>query len=407
MASEIRVNRIVNTAGIGTAVTFDSPIRVNQIGSASSTAPISFTSDVAVTTLNGGPISGARNRLNNADMRIDQRNAGAAISLNNNGAFSVDRWLVAAQGGAGTGTASVQRVVDAPPGFVYSLRYTVTNAKTPAASDAFYIYQPIEGQNIQDFAYGTSSAKTVTLSFWVKSSLSGIFSGFLRTQTAVPVYRSYVFNYTINSPNVWEYKTITILGDNGMIPALDNTGGMGVLFDMGSGSTAQTSILNSWQSGNFYKSTGSVSLISTNSATFQVTGVQLELGSTASAFETRLFNQELDLCQRYYEKSYNIDVVPGSVADAGAWESVSINVVDFYDYGRLTFKTRKRTTPVLSLWSTNGIAGQWRNLSANVNQGNSGANNISETGAHLFCTNSAMTGNNAFRTQWVASAELA
>jgi hypothetical protein len=237
----------------------------------------------------------------NSAMEIDQRNAGSSVTLNNAGAFTVDRWQAAAVGGSGTGTATAQRVVDAPSGFTYSLKYTVTNAKTPSSGDQFYIYQPLEGQNITDFAYGTASAKTVALSFQVKSSLTGTFSARLRSYNG-STSRSYVFNYTINSANTWQYVTITAPGDAGQVPSTDNTLGYDVLFDLGSGSTYQTSTLNAWQTGNYYRSTTSTNLIATNGATFYLTGVQLEIGTTATPFERRSYGAELSLCQRYCQK---------------------------------------------------------------------------------------------------------
>jgi hypothetical protein len=293
MASELRVNQITSQTGLGT-VTLGS-------GGVSFSGTPTF-NDVTLSSINGNAISGTRNRIINGSMEIDQRNAGASVTLNNSGGYTVDRWACSAEGGSGTGTATVQRVADAPVGFSSSLKYTVTNAKTPASTNAFYIYQSIEGQNIIDFAFGTASAKTVTLSFWVKCSLTGTFSGFIRTQIPAITYRSYIFNYTINSANTWEYKTVTAPGDTEAVPNLNNGLGIGILFDMGTGSTYQTSTLNTWQTGNFYRSTSSTSLISTNGATFQLTGVQLELGSVATPFERRSIGQELALCQRYFHR---------------------------------------------------------------------------------------------------------
>jgi hypothetical protein len=134
--------------------------------------------------------------------------------------------------------------------------------------------------------------------------------------------------------------------------------------------------------------------------------VQIEPGPVATPFEQRPIGTELALCQRYYEKSYPIASALGAVTALGGWESVSFDATNFYDFGRLKFTTRKRATPTISLWSTNGTAGALFNVSIAANQGNSRAGNISDTGAHLDCSNAAMTANNAFRTQWAASAEL-
>ena len=272
------------------------------------------TDEVRVKNLNGGPLAGARNILINGSTIIDQRNGGAALTLNNSAGFVVDRWNVNAAGGAGTGTATVQRVVDAPAGLTTSLKWTTTNAKTPAAADAFYVWQAIEGHNIDHIGFNTASAKSLTLSFWVKSSLTGTFSGFCRQQSSAPAYRSYVFTYTISSANTWEYKTVGISADpsSGFAPNVDGNSGLGILFDMGSGSNRETGTTGAWQSGDYFRSTGAVRVISTLNATWQVTGVQLETGIVATPFERRNYGQELALCQRYFARLDNASTLPVS-----------------------------------------------------------------------------------------------
>ena len=241
-------------------------------------------------------------------MEIDQRNDGTSVSLNNTSGFAVDRWKANALGGVGTGTATVQKVNDAPPGLFNSLKYTVTNAKVPTAGNIFTIAQLIEGHNITDLTYGNAAAKTVTLSFWVKSSLTGTFAGSLQNINGTPTYRSYVFTYTISAANSWQNITITAPGDTGQAPVSDNTLGYQVNFDLGTGSTYQTTSLNSWVTGNFVRSTTSVTLITTASATFQVTGIQLEAGTVATPFERRDVGLELNLCQRYFNLNGNLRI---------------------------------------------------------------------------------------------------
>jgi hypothetical protein len=297
-----------------------STLKVNNLNNVAGDTAVSLSggslvaTDVKTTSINSGPIGQYRNRIINGGMDIDQRNAGAAVTLNNSNSYISDRWECFAQGGSGTGTATVQRVADAPPGFAYSLKYTVTNAKSPATSDDFEVGQRIEGQNVMDLAYGTASAKTTTLSFWVKSSLTGTFSASLRTFGSSGI-RSYIFTYTINSANTWQYVTITAPGDTGQSFYTDNSNGYQITFDLGSGSSSQTSTLNSWQNGNFLRSTSSVNLISTLNATYQITGVQFELGTTATPFERRAIGQELLLCERYYYRY----VSPASNNLVGAW----------------------------------------------------------------------------------------
>jgi hypothetical protein len=139
---------------------------------------------------------------------------------------------------------------------------------------------------------------------------------------------------------------------------------------------------------------------------FDIASVQLEPGTVATPFEQRPIGTELALCQRYFEKSYPINNSLGAVTGVGRWESVSFDGTNFYDFGRLKFTTRKRATPTMSLWSTDGTGGAFFNLSTSANEGNSRASNISDTGVHLDCSNAAMTTDNAFGTHWAASAEL-
>jgi hypothetical protein len=406
----INVNSVSGISSItaqSNSITFyDTSGNLASIG-ASLAASTTLNPSTIIPAINGGAISGARNKLINSAMEIDQRNAGLSLSLNNIGLYSCDRWLVSAFGGAGTGTATVQRVADAPSGFVYSLKYTVTNAKTPVGSDQFYITQLIEGQNIIDFQYGTASAKPVTLSFWVKSSLNGTFSGCVRANDATVTYRSYVFNYTITSTNTWQYITVTAPGDTAAVPQYNNSTGYTVLFDLGTGSTFQTSTLNSWVTGNYIRSTTSTNLISTIGATFQVTGVQLESGSVATPFERRLYGHELALCQRYYEKSYDTEIVPGTATSNGSWCGVNLNAGEFYSLGLCQFRVTKRSTPLVSMWSINGVANQLYNAGTQTNVGNSQATLIGQNGCRFSCSNQAMSPvNSGYFTHWTASAEI-
>jgi hypothetical protein len=240
-----------------------------------------------------------RNRLINSDMRIDQRNAGASTSVPNATiVYGVDRTLVYEDTGASSCT--VQQVADAPSGFVNSLRFTVGTGSTATAAQLAVAEQRVEGFNFADSAYGTASAQTFTLSFWVKSSLTGTYCVGLRNASD---NRSYVATYTINSASTWEYKTITIAGDTSGTWGTGNGIGISVRFDLGSGSNYRTSTLNSWQAGLLFSNSSQANLIGTSSATWQVTGVQLEKGSTATSFDYRPYGTEFALCQRYYQTS--------------------------------------------------------------------------------------------------------
>ena len=249
---------------------------------------------------NGGAEFGMRNRIINGDMRIDQRNNGASVP--NSGGFTVDRW---ADPFAGSGRYSAQRVTTAPAGFGNSLLHTITTAVSPAAADVYQVYQLVEANNTGDLNFGTASAATVTVSFWVRSSVTGTHAVSFGNGLPSTSERRYVSTYTVSVANTWEYKTLTIPGDTAGTWASNTTGvGMGIYFDLGSGSDHNTTA-GSWQTGTatnaLRRTAGSVSLISTAGATFYLTGVQIEKGSVATPFEQLSTGLQLMLCQRYYE----------------------------------------------------------------------------------------------------------
>jgi hypothetical protein len=228
-------------------------------------------------------------------MRIDQRNAGASLTVNTAAAvYSVDRLFTYGQ--ASDGVFTVQQVTDAPSGFINSVKATVTTADASIGASQLYILsQKIEGNNIAHLNWGTANAKTVTLSFWVKSSLTGTFSGSLKNHDGS---RAYPFTYTISSANTWEKKTITITGDTTGTWLTTNAVGITLTFTLGSGSS-RLGTANTWNAANLDGATGTTEVIATNGATFYLTGLQLEVGTTATDFEHRMYSQELAMCQRY------------------------------------------------------------------------------------------------------------
>ena len=278
-----------------------------------------------------------RNRIINGAMVIDQRNAGAVVTATN--VFTVDRWAFY-QSTAGTLTA--QQVSDAPTNYVNSLKITTAVAKSTAAGDYFNFNQKIEGYNIADLNWGTANALSVTLSFWVKSSLTGTFGGSLENNDNT---YSYVFQYTISSANTWEQKTITIAGPSVGTWQKTTSAGILVLFSMGDGSTYSTATPNTWVSGDYRNINTNVRISANAGATWQVTGVQLEAGTTASPFEYRQYGTELALCQRYYEKLSGAGTA--GVFGSGAAGSTT----DFRSYVR--FSTPKRATPTISFSAAN------------------------------------------------------
>jgi hypothetical protein len=235
---------------------------------------------------------GFKNRIINGDMRIDQRWGGAALS--NAGFYIVDRW---ADYYAGNGRYTAQRSTVAPSRFSNSLQHTVTTAVSPAAGDVYQIFQMIEGNNTVDLAFGTSSAQAVTISFWVRSSVVGLYGFRLQNSNAS---RTYVATYTINSADTWEYKSVTVPGDTAGTWLTDTGIGIGINFDIGSGSN-QNGTAGSWSSADVRRTSACVNWISTAGATFYLTGVQLEKGPTATSFDYRPYGLELSLCQRYFQ----------------------------------------------------------------------------------------------------------
>jgi len=239
-----------------------------------------------------------RNLIINGSMAISQRNGTSATSVSSGAnTYGLDRFFARIQGSSGAATQ--QQVSDSPDVFSNSVKFTVTSADTNLSSgDYNRLHQEIEGNTISRLGWGTSSAKPVTLSFWVKGSVTGIYS--------IGIYngdvgRSIVQEYTITSSNVWEYKTISIIGETSGVWANDNSAELRVSFSLGAGSSFSTSSVGVWQNAFNFSSSNNVNIMATAGATFQITGVQLEVGDTATPFEHRSYGDELAKCQRYYQ----------------------------------------------------------------------------------------------------------
>jgi hypothetical protein len=306
---------------------------------------------------NGGAELGMRNRIINGDMRIDQRNAGASISVVGGAPrFGTDRF----QGDLSTSTGvaySMQQVADAPADFVNSLRVAVTTSGSTPASNYAYLRHQVEGFNFADMNFGTANARTFTLSFWVKSSVAGTFGGYLGAALNA---RFRTFNYTISAANTWEFKTITVTGDTA--GTWDKTNGVGlqVAWSLACGSS-YLGAPGTWGSTLLLGATGQVNITETSGATWQITGVQLEAGTVATPFERRSYGTELALCQRYCEKSSDDGGSPTLNSGLVGWTSVGGNS---YPRLRFQFKVNKRATPTVTFYDGAGTAGQvstWNN----------------------------------------------
>lgn len=251
--------------------------------------------DTTVQTTTGK--TGFVNRIINGSMVIDQRYSGALITSPTT--YMIDRWNVNTNQSARLNARQNYNSVTPPAGFSNYLGIVSTGAATVGSTDYSQLQQNIEGFNTADLGWGTANAKTVTLSFWVYSSLTGTFSGSFRDASTYSY--AYPFSYTISSANTWTYISITVPGPTAGIGTWGTTNGIGIqmLFNLGCGSTYLSSA-NSWQAGVYAGVTGSVNVVATNGATWYVTGVQLEKGSTATSFDYRPYGTELALCQRYY-----------------------------------------------------------------------------------------------------------
>ena len=288
-----------------------------------------------------------RNLVINGAMAISQRYGTAASSLGGSSVFSVDRFNCFGPSASSTSTA--QQVTDTPAGFKNSLKYSCGTGLSVTGGDYAQITQIMEGNNVAHLKWGTVDALGVTVSFWVKSSLTGTFSFGVQNG---PTNRSYVAQYTIGIANTWEYKTITIAGDTSGTWASDNTPAMRLVWDMGFG-YGTTATVDAWQAGDVHYVAGNVKVNETSGATFYITGVQLEVGDTATPFEHRSYGDELARCQRYFER-----LTPTGIADAFAdghfWSASSA-------YGTLYWKP-KRANPTI----THGTASNYRARSSGV-----------------------------------------
>jgi hypothetical protein len=265
-----------------------STIAVNAITDASggNTASINGATPTTDNTM-------GRNRVINGAMEIAQRGTSAVTA---SGSYPVDRFPVFY---SMDGAVSVQQDSSAPAGFINSTKFTTTTADTSLSASQYVLFQhKIEGTNIADLAWGTASAKTVTLSFWVRSSLTGTFSGSLVNNG---FNRSYPFTYSISAADTWEQKSITIAGDTTGTWLTTNGVGIRISWSLGVGSNFQGTA-NTWAGAEYYGASGETPVIGTLNATWYITGVQLEAGSVATSFERRMYPQELQLCQRYFFK---------------------------------------------------------------------------------------------------------
>lgn len=295
---------------------------------------------------------GMRNKIINGAMEIDQRNDGASVTPTG-AVYTLDRWYTNLTQAS---KFSVQRnagSITPPLGFRNYLGVTSLSAYSVLSSDVFAVIQSIEGYNVVDLGWGAAGAQSVTLSFWVRSSLTGTFGGSLNNSA---FNRAYPFSYTINAANTWEKKTITVTGDTTGTWLTDSGVGVYIFFNLGAGAS-QSGTAGAWAASGALAPTGATSVVGTNGATFYLTGVQLEVGSVATPFERRLFPLEFSMCQRYYEAGSFYEVV--GVNNSSIIASV---------YTSVKFTAQKRIAPTIT-----GTSGQGTFSAASITADQFGA----------------------------------
>ena len=333
---------------------------------------------MALSTIDTSSISGLgygfKNRIINGGMVIDQRNAGASVTPTTN-TYLLDRWNF---NPSAASKVSFQRSTTAPAGFTNSLLATSLAATSVASGDYYPLAQGVEGFNVADLGWGTASAQTITLSFWVRSSVTGTHGASVKNLLAGAT-RSYPFTFTVNSANTYEYKTVTVPGDTSGSWATDNSCGLCLSFSLGMGSTYKGTA-GAWASANFLSATGAVDVVATSGATFYITGVQLEKGTVATSFDWRPYGTELVLCQRYYQTT-GANGAPTNASGGFIGITYPNNAAC---YGNSGFKTSMRTTPTVVLYDNTGTSGT-------VTQ-NGSANGVAATAANITSYNfSAIT----------------
>ena len=354
-----------------------------------------MTGDLTVPSLNGGALAGLRNKIINGGMSIWQRGTGRFINSASGSLYVVDRW----QSNVSNATLSLAYnssfedvwgigPVDSPE---YIRLTTSVVSSSPAVGDVAYIAQPVEAYNIRDFMWGSVDAKPVTLSFRVRASRAGTYSGSLRTSSGTVNYRSCAFTYTVTTADTWQDFSITLPGDPSMprfAIGAENGVGVDVFFDVGSGNTFRTPTTGAWVPGNFVGVQGTENMGPYLNATWDLTNVQLEVGSIATPFERRPVGMELALCQRYFQW---VQVQLYAIAPTGS----------HYIEMPHTLVTEMRTTPTAgSLTNREGVTGTASNLLAYT------AIRLTKTSVTLTMTSSSLGAVYMVNFRYPLSAEI-
>jgi len=306
-----------------------------------------------------------RNIIINGEMSVSQRH-GTSETTPAHTEFGPDRMRFDL---SQSSKFKVQQVTDAPAGFSHSMKVTSLSAYSSGANDYFVLQNMIEGTDSARLNWGTSDAQTVTLSFYVKSSLTGVHACGIRNNA---YNRANTQTYTINNANTWERKTVTFTGDTSGSWNVDTNAGLKLNFDLGSGSNFQAASTGTWLGTNDFITSNSVKVVGTNAATWYITGIQLELGDIATPFEHRSFAEELNRCKRYFQSSFPSDVAPqnGYYATNGGASAGYAGATCFSANNarspQIYYATEMRAQPTVTLYasSNSDTAGKWGIYSA-------------------------------------------
>ena len=355
--------------------------------------PSSATNNIVLDNIGNAAFAGTaamassflRNRIINGDMRIDQRNAGASVTASATGAnvYTLDRWSYYVTAASKFTIQQNAASATPPSGFTNYLGVTSSSAYTVGSGDILVLRHAIEGFNVSDFGWGAAGARSVTLSFWVRSSLTGTFGGSLCNNAGD---RSYPFSYTISAANTWEQKSITVTGDTSGTWFTTNGVGIYVQISLGTGAT-YSATAGAWAGAFYASSTGATSVVGTNGATFYITGVQLEVGSAATPFERRQYGQELALCQRYYSAS--------TTASRVFFQGYAVSGSG-YPSSPVYFKVSMRASPTVTLTNSDAFG-----FPSTV-----GTTSISQDAFTESRTSNSTQNSGYFISSWTASAEL-
>lgn len=350
-------------------------------------------------SVQSGGWTGFKNRIINGAMVIDQRYAGSSgTSIN---LFTVDRWQYqATQSSKGTWGQNLNSITP-PTGFKFYYGFQSSSAYSVVTDDYFILGQGIEAYNVNDLAWGTANAVPVTLSFWVRSSLTGTFGGSLQNPDGT---RWYPYSYTISAANTWEYKTITIQGDTTGTWGGTNGNGIYLRCICYGASSTKLATAGSWTSSTCFGPTGQTNIVGTNGATFYITGIQLERGSTASSFEYRPYTQEEMLCRRYFTstaygtQNHNLNT---------CLDHIAYTTTD--SHGE-RFPVTMRTTPTVTLYGRTTSAGYVTRTDNGAQlSSTSAANAISSTGFRRIVLGGGLSGGYpalAIEVSYQADAEI-